>query len=79
MARMEMSDAFAVVLRKHRAAKGLSRQALAEKACLHQTYVGLVERGLRNPSLDSASALAEALGVLLSKLISEAEALRHKK
>jgi len=76
--RLDFSDAFALVLQKRREAKKLSRQALAEKAGLHQTYVGMIERGLSNPSLDAASAIAEALEVPFAKLIAEAEALRKR-
>lgn len=74
--RQEFSDAFAMVLAQHREAKKMSKQALAEKAGLHQTYVGMIERGMSNPSLDRANALAEALGIPFAKLIAEAEALR---
>ena len=74
--RLEMSDAFALVLKKHRTALKLSREALAQKAGLHQTYIGLIERGLRNPSLDAVDTIAEALDVSLSKLIAEAETVR---
>ncbi len=70
------SDAFALVLRKQRTAKKLSRQGLAQRAGLHQTYIGLIERGISNPSLDAAYALAGALDMPLSKLIIEAEALK---
>ncbi|MGH7953604.1 MAG: helix-turn-helix domain-containing protein, partial [Limisphaerales bacterium] len=59
-------------------AKDLSRQALAQKAGLHQTYVGMIERGLSNPSLDTANALAEALGIPFAKLIAETEIERAK-
>jgi transcriptional regulator with XRE-family HTH domain len=75
--RLEFSDAFAAVLERHRTAKKLSRQELAQKAGLHQTYVGMIERGLSNPSLDTANAIAEALGLPLSNLIIETEAMRH--
>lgn len=77
--RADFSDSFAAVVKKHRTAKKLSREALAELAGLHQTYVGLIERGLRNPSLDIAHALAGALGVPLAKLISESEALHNRR
>jgi len=73
--RLDFSDAFAQALQRQRTAKILSRQALAEKAGLHQTYVGMIERGLSNPSLDAANALAEALEMPFSKLIAEAELL----
>lgn len=76
--RLDLSDVFARVLECHRTAKKLSREALAERAGLHQTYIGLIERGLRNPSLDAADAIAEALGVRLSELITEAEQTRNR-
>jgi len=76
--RLDLSDAFAVVLQRHRIAKKLSREALAQKAKLHQTYIGLIERGLRNPSLDAVDAIAGALGLPVSKLMSEAEKIREK-
>jgi transcriptional regulator with XRE-family HTH domain len=74
----EMSDAFAVVLRKHREAKDMSQEKLAEKSGLHPTYVGMVERHLRNPSVNAAQAFADALGLSLSKMMAEAEALLKK-
>ena len=77
MRRLEMSEAFAAVLRRRRKAKGLSQEALAEKANVHPTYIGLVERSLRNPSLNVAARFSEALGVSLSQLILEAEASRR--
>ena len=46
---MDFSDSFAAVLKKHRLAKGLSKISLAEKAGLHQTSVGLIERGDGSP------------------------------
>lgn len=77
MRRLEMSDAFAVVLKQHRTAKRISQEALAEKANLHPTHIGLLERSLRNPSLNVAQAIADALGVSLSCLIIDAEAIRR--
>jgi len=37
-----ISDGFAKVVKRHREKNGLSRAALAEKAGLHQTYIGLL-------------------------------------
>ena len=73
---MEFSDAFALVLKKYRTAKQLSKQTLAQKAGLHQTYIGKIEGGLSNPSLDAANAIAEAMGIPLSTLIVETEKYR---
>jgi transcriptional regulator with XRE-family HTH domain len=71
--KQEFSDCFAAVLQRTRRAKNLSRQALAEKAGLHQTAVGLIERGLRKPNLDTAYRLASALDVELWDVIREAQ------
>ena len=46
---------------------------LAKEAKLDQTAPGRIERGLRIPNIETAAAIARALGVPLSKLIKEAE------
>jgi transcriptional regulator with XRE-family HTH domain len=79
MAQPSFSEAFAVVLKRHRIERGLSLNALAEKAGLHQTHPGLLERAARNVTLNTANALAEALGVSLSVMIAEAEEIRRKR
>ena len=58
-----------------RRVRGLRRDAnltleeLAERADLHANYVGLVERGTANPSLDVITVLASALHVEPGALI----------
>jgi transcriptional regulator with XRE-family HTH domain len=73
MPKVEITVAFAAVLKKYRLAKGMSQEKLAEKANIHPTHVGLLERALRNPSVKVSKAIADALGVPLSKIIAEAE------
>ncbi|WP_411383271.1 helix-turn-helix domain-containing protein [Pseudomonas sp. L7] len=60
-------------LRKMRTALDLSQEDLAHAAGLHRTYVGSVERGERNISIDNIERLAMALGVSSSKLLEEGE------
>ena len=73
-----MSDAFALVLRRYRERKAFSQEKLAEKSDLHPTYVGMLERCLRNPTLNVTKKLAQGLGVPLARLIAEAEAIQQK-
>ena len=60
---------FAENLRKLRQARRLSQEDLAELSDLHRTYVGSVERGERNISIDNMERLAVALGVKLREMI----------
>jgi transcriptional regulator with XRE-family HTH domain len=48
-------------VRKYRDALGLSQEELADRCGLHRTYVGSVERGERNVSLENIVVLARAL------------------
>ena len=67
-----MSDirkAFGEHLRELRKKKGLTQEELADKAGMHFTYVGQIERGLRNPSLVNLHKLAKALGVRAGDLL----------
>jgi transcriptional regulator with XRE-family HTH domain len=77
--RIELSDGFAAVVQRHRKAQGLSRAALAAKAGLHQTYIGLLERGVRSPNLDTAQAIAKSLGFRLSKLLKQSEDRQNRR
>lgn len=61
---------FATNVRRLRHARDLSQEALADLAGLHRTYVGSIERGERNVSIDNMERLACALGVELRELVS---------
>jgi transcriptional regulator with XRE-family HTH domain len=56
-----------------RTVNGLSQEALAERAGLHRTYIGGIERGERNVSLVNIGLLADALDVSLAALMSAVE------
>jgi transcriptional regulator with XRE-family HTH domain len=58
-------------LRTLRERRHLSQEALADLAGLHRTYVGSVERGERNVSIDNVQRLAEALDVTPANLLQE--------
>ena len=62
---------FARNLRKARNSLGISQEILAEKAGLHRTYIGSVERSERNISVDNMEQLARAVKKSLVELLAE--------
>ena len=56
-------------LRKLREEKGWTQEELADKAGMHFTYIGQIERGVRNPSLINLERLAKALKINGEKLM----------
>jgi transcriptional regulator with XRE-family HTH domain len=60
-------------IRELRAGVELSQEGLADRAGLHRTYVGGIERGERNVSYGNLLRIAAALGVRPSQLLARAE------
>ena len=60
---------FGLHLKKIRLDKKLTQEELADRAGLHWTYVGQIERGKRNPSLINLQRLAKALKISAGQLL----------
>lgn len=60
---------FGTRLRLAREELQYSQEVLAEKAGLHRTYIGQVERGERNISIDNLEKLADAVGQSLWEML----------
>jgi transcriptional regulator with XRE-family HTH domain len=59
-------------LRRFRDEADISQEELGFLAALHRTEIGLLERGRREPKLDTIIKLADALSVSLDQLCGEA-------
>ena len=55
-------------LRSYRQAQSLSQERLAEMAGLHPTYIGQVERGEKNLTIESLEKITSALQVPMSSV-----------
>ena len=62
---------FANNMRRARMEQRISQEELAERCGLHRTYIGSVERGERNISIDNMETISYALGQKLSELLLE--------
>ncbi len=64
---------FGSAVRNEREKQDLSQEELAERAGMHRTYVGMVERAEKNITLRNISKIANALGLSLKDLFSKLE------
>lgn len=66
-----MSDIAKIIgqrIRNYRTSAGLSQEKLAELSGCHPTYIGQIERGEKNATVESIEKIATALSIPLSKL-----------
>lgn len=60
-------------VRRLRGAAGYSQESFADKCRVHRTYMGTVERGETNISLDNLERIARALNLGAGQLLLDAE------
>ena len=65
-------------MRLRRAELGITQADLAEQSGTDRSYIGQVERGERNPTLDVVKRLAEALRRKPSTLLDAAERIEEE-
>ena len=71
--RMTMELALGREIKKAREVSQQSQEALAFEAGIHRTYVSLIERGKKSPTLAVIVRLAKALGIKPSELLRRVE------
>lgn len=76
MSKNSLRDAIAAnavrLLREEREKRGLSMNVVAQRSGLSHSIVSLIERDLRNPTLDTLLRIAEAIGIDLGEIITRA-------
>lgn len=64
-------------VRQLRSDRGFSQESFADAVGVHRTYMGAVERGETNISLDNLARIAKALKLRLSELFAATESLER--
>ncbi|PYI52444.1 helix-turn-helix domain-containing protein [Paenibacillus flagellatus] len=70
---MTIEIIFGEILKQYRIERGLSQEELALSINLDRTYISMLERGKRQPTISSLFAIAEGLNIKPSDLIKELE------
>lgn len=65
----DVLEKFGQKMQKVRKDKGISQEELAARLAMHRTYIGMVERGERNPTIRTLYKIAKALKVNASDLL----------
>jgi transcriptional regulator with XRE-family HTH domain len=73
---IEPAQAFGVVLRRLRKAKGLTQETLGLEADVQRNFISLIELGQNQPTITTIFRLASALGVKPSKMLELVQAER---
>lgn len=60
---------FGARIKQLRQEKGLTQELFAQKCGLHKNYIGMIERGERNPSLINIEVIAKGLDISISNLM----------
>lgn len=69
MIRSPILKLFGKRVREERLKQKLSQEKFAELAELHRTYIGMIERGEKNITLENIEKIAKALKISLDKLM----------
>lgn len=70
---MTPEQAFGQIIRQYRSELSLSQEELGFKCGLDRTFIGMVERGERSPSLKTIILISQGLGVLPSEIFQHVE------
>ena len=71
---MNAEKIFGQILQEIRKERGLSQEQLGFESGYHRTYISLLERGMKSPSLNTILQLALALKVPASEILRSVEA-----
>lgn len=79
MKEKDLPKAFGLALKNLRTHAGISQDALAKDCKLDRTFISLLERGERQPTITTIYKVAEALEVTVQQLIAQVDSQMSRK
>ncbi|MBP1155206.1 MULTISPECIES: helix-turn-helix transcriptional regulator [unclassified Paenibacillus] len=70
---MKLEEAYGKLLKEYRQKKNLSQEQLAFESGLDRTYISMLERGKRQPSLSTIFSIAKSLNIKPSEFLEKLE------
>lgn len=72
---MDIEQAFGLVIKKYRLQRSMSQEKLAFESGLDRTYISLLERGKRRPTINTLFAISKVLEIKPRYIIKDIEKL----
>lgn len=74
---MNIAVELGIRIRHYRKEKHITQEQLAEICSMHPTYIGQLERGEKNATLESVYRIAKGLDISISKLLENMEDIEN--
>jgi transcriptional regulator with XRE-family HTH domain len=74
----DVSTAFEAALAARRARAAINQEELAHLAGVDRTFISRLERGIRQPTISTLLAVADALSVSASELVADVERVLNR-
>lgn len=69
----ELANKFGELIKQIRKEKGISQEELGFRSNVHRTYIGMIERGEKNITLENIEKIAKGLGVSMKLIFEQLE------
>ncbi|MEE6132821.1 helix-turn-helix domain-containing protein [Priestia sp. GS2] len=76
---MDIEQAFGIVIKKYRLERSISQEKLAFGADLDRTFISLLERGKRKPTINTLFSISKVLEVKPYRIVKDVENLLKQK
>lgn len=75
---LNIEQAFGIVIKKYRLERSMSQEELAFEAGLDRTYISLLERGKRKPTINTLFSISKVINIKPHIIITDIEQLLYR-